>query len=222
MSNIIPFNQAQSPLPAHLADVFGGHANIASRASVDQLSVKGKVWRRIVDGEETQLTRRNPETGDTEPVSIVSLIVLDQNRTRSRAFHPNGFTEGKNEAPACYSADGITPDPQVKEPCATSCATCPNSVKGSKVTEAGKAVTACVAYKRIAVVPTQAVTSHPIMLLKIAQTSIWDKDNGENEAQGWYAWDQYCDMLRARGAKHTAAVETKVKFDLRVAYPKLL
>lgn len=220
MSNIVPFASAQ--VPAHLADVFGADSNITSRTSINQLSVKGKVWRRIVDGEETQLTRPDPETGDRIPVSIVSLIVLDQNRNRSRAYHPGGFEEGKNAAPVCYSADGVAPDADVKEPCAKTCAACPNSVKGSKITENNKQVTACSPYKRIAVVPTGAVASHPIMLLKLAQTSIWDKDNGENEAQGWYAWDQYLDMLRARGAKHTAAVETKVKFDIRAAYPKLL
>lgn len=220
MSNIVPFSSAQ--VPAHLADVFGDSSNINSRVSINQLSVKGKVWRRIVNGEETQLTRADPETGDRIPVSIVSLIVLDQNRDRSRAYYPGGFEEGKNAVPACYSADGVTPDADVKEPCAKTCASCPNSVKGSKITENNKQVTACSPYKRIAVVPTGAVATHPIMLLKLAQTSIWDKDNGENEAQGWYAWDQYLDMLRARGAKHTAAVETKVKFDIRAAYPKLL
>lgn len=219
MSNIIPFSP-DAKAPAHLAGMFEG-SNIAPKLSTNQLSVKGKVWRRVINGEETQLTRRN-ESGDVESVQIVSLIVLDQNRNRSRAFHSGGYEEGKNAAPTCYSADGVTPDADVKDPCAKTCATCPNSVKGSKITESGKATSACSPLKRIAVVPTGGVTTHPVMLLKMAQTSIWDKDNGENEAAGWYAWDQYLDMLRARGAKHTATVETKVKFDIRVAYPKLL
>jgi outer membrane biosynthesis protein TonB len=60
------------------------------------------------------------------------------------------------------------------------------------------------------------------MLLRLAQTSMWDKNNDENEAKGYYAWDQYLDMLRARGCTHTGLVATKVRFDSRVAYPKLL
>lgn len=222
MSNIIPFNSSGSEVPAHLAELFGDEGNIAAKFSINQLSYRGKVWRRIVDGEETQLTRTNSD-GDVEPMPIVSVVVLDHNKGRSRAYYKGNFEEGKNTAPDCYSGDGVVPDKGVKEPCAASCATCPNSVKGSKITENGKQSTACSPFKRVAIVPSgKAIVSHPAMLLRLAQTSVWDKDNGENEAKGWYAWDQYLDMLRARGAKHTAAVETKVKFDLRMAYPKLL
>jgi hypothetical protein len=118
--------------------------------------------------------------------------------------------------------DGVKPDASVKEPCAATCASCPNAVKGSKITPDGKATTACAPFKRVSVVPSGTIVKSKPLLLRLAQTSVWDKDNKENEGQGWYAWDQYLDMLRARGAKHTAAVETRVKFDLRVQYPKLL
>lgn len=221
MSEIIPFSPTGNDVPAHLVALFDGDGNIAPKLSINQLSYRGKVWRRIVEGEETQLTRKSAE-GDVEPVPIVSLVILDHNKGRSRAYYPGSFEEGKNTAPTCFSGDGVKPDASVKEPCAATCATCPNSVKGSKITENNKQTTACSPFKRVAVVPSQAIGKHPAMLLRLAQTSIWDKDNGENEAKGWYAWDQYLDMLRARGAQHTAAVETKVKFDLRMAYPKLL
>lgn len=220
-TNIIPFSSSGNDVPAHIAALFGEDGNIAPRISIDQLSYRGKVWRRIVDGEETQLTRTNTD-GDAEPVPIVSIVVLDHNKGRSRAFYEGAYEEGKNASPSCYSGDGVTPDTSVKEPCAKTCATCPNSVKGSKITETGKQSTLCSPFKRVAIVPAAGLGAHPVMLLRLAQTSVWDKDNGENEAKGWYAWDQYLDMLRARGAKHTAAVETKVKFDLRMAYPKLL
>lgn len=220
-TNIIPFSSSGNDVPAHIAALFGEDGNIAPRISIDQLSYRGKVWRRIVDGEETQLTRTNSD-GDAEPVPIVSVVVLDHNKGRSRAFYEGAYEEGKNASPTCYSGDGTTPDASVKEPCAKTCATCPNSVKGSKITENGKQSTLCSPFKRVAIVPAAGLGAHPVMLLRLAQTSVWDKDNGENEAKGWYAWDQYLDMLRARGAKHTAAVETKVKFDLRMAYPKLL
>jgi hypothetical protein len=220
-TNIIPFSSSGNDVPAHITALFGEDGNIAIRISIDQLSYRGKVWRRIVGGEETQLTRTNAD-GDAEPVPIVSVVVLDHNKSRSRAYYKGNFEEGKNATPDCTSSDGITPDADVKEPCAKTCAACPNSVKGSKITENGKQSTLCSPFKRVAIVPAQGLGSHPVMLLRLAQTSMWDKDNGENEAKGWYAWDQYLDMLRARGAKHTAAVETKVKFDLRMAYPKLL
>ncbi len=221
MSNIIPFSSGGNDVPAHIAEMFAADGNIAERFNINQLSYRGKVFRRIVEGEETTLTKTDGD-GEVVPVSVVALVVLDHNKGRSRAFYKGSFEEGKNAAPDCYSGDGVTPDTGVKEPCAATCATCPNSVKGSKITENGKQSTACSPFKRIAVVPSKMIGDHPAMLLRLAQTSVWDKDNDQNEAKGWYAWDQYLDMLRARGAKDTTAVETKVKFDTRMAYPKLL
>lgn len=228
MSNIIPFDSTPTggiaTAPAHAIAAFGDAGNIAAKLSINQLSYRGKVWRRVVDGEETLLTRPSADNpGEAEPVPIVSVVVLDHNKARSRAFYEGDFVEGKNAAPKCYSADGVTPDSDVKEPCATTCATCSNSVKGSKITAAGKQSTLCSPFKRVALVPSgKAIAKHPALLLRLAQTSVWDKDNKDNEAKGWYAWDQYLDMLRARGAKHTAMVETRIKFDADMAYPKLM
>lgn len=224
MSNIIPFDSTgagPANLPAHISSVFGDDTNIAPRQTIDQLSYRGKVWRRVVDGEEVPITRPNSETGEQEPVAVVSLVILDHNKLRSRSYFEGAYEDGKNQSPRCYSGDGIKPDPSVKEPIATACANCPNAVKGSKITDNGKQTTLCSPFKRVAVVPSAQIGAHPVMLLKLAQTSIWDKENPE-ESKGWYAWDNYLDMLRARGAKHTAAVETRVKFDTRMAYPKLL
>jgi septal ring-binding cell division protein DamX len=89
------------------------------------------------------------------------------------------------------------------------------------VTDAGKEVTACSQFKRVAFVPIQN-TKHPMLLLKLPQTSIWDKDAEEWAAKGWYAFDQYLDLLLRRGVNHTASVVTKIRFDPRTAYPKLL
>jgi hypothetical protein len=226
MSNIIPFDHAGAQgagnLPAHLAEVFGDEGNIAPRVTIDQLSYRGKVWRRIVKGEETELTRIAQDTGEIEPLPIVQVIILDHNKQRSRSFFEGNYEEGKNSSPRCYSSDGVKPDASVKEPIAATCATCPNAVKGSKITESGKQSTLCSPFKRVAIIPSEKIGTHPPLLLKLAQTSIWDGQNDENEAKGWYAWDNYLDMLRARGCKHTAMVETRIKFDLRVAYPKLL
>lgn len=217
-NEVIPFAQAE--VPAHLASVFT-ETNIDPRATINQLSYRGKTWRRIVDGEETKLTKKDAD-GDVVPVSIVNLVILDHNKKRSRAYYEGDFVEGKNAQPTCASSDGITPDASIAEPCAATCATCPNSVKGSKITPDGKPTTLCSPFKRIAVVPSgvKMITEHPPLLLRLAQTSVWDKDaKGED---GWYAYDQYLDMLRARGVPHTAAVETRVKFDMEKAYPKLL
>lgn len=225
MADIIPFDHKGTiaEMPAHLVATFGGdgEANIGPRVTINQLSYRGKIFRRVVDGEEIAITKLDADTQERVPMQIVNLVVLDHNKGRSRAFYEGEYEEGKNASPKCFSGDGIKPDAAVSEPCAATCATCPNNVKGSKITPQGKAVTACAPYKRIAVVPSASIGTHVPLLLRLAQTSVWDKENAQ-EANGWYAWDQYLDMLRARGAKHTAAVETRVKFDADAAYPKLL
>lgn len=211
-TQIIPFDNA--PPPSVYGEAFGD--NIPDRVAIPQLSYRGKVWRVIVNGNE------QPVVDDSgEPVQIVSLVVLNFLAKRGRAYYEGAYEEGKSQPPRCWSNDSETPDASVKEPCSISCATCEWSKKGSKITDSGKAVTACAPFKRLVVVPAQDVTFQPL-LLRIAQTSIWDKDNSANEAKGWYAWDQFVSSLRTRGIKHTAAIVVRVKFDARAAYPKLL
>lgn len=214
-SAIIPF--AQLPVPAHIQQAIdAGVENIGDKNTVNQLSFRGKVWRQVIDGEEQALVNK-----DDEPVSTVHVVVLNHNKARSRSFYEGAYEEGKSKPPACWSNDGEVPDSDVKEPVSPSCASCPNAVKGSKITPNGKETTACSVYKRLAVVPLSNLECPPL-LLRLAQTSMWDKNNEENEKKGYYAWDQYLDMLRNRGAKHTGYVATKIRFDSRMAYPKLV
>lgn len=219
MANALTLLGEGAALPAHLA-VLEGHDNILARDTTPILSFKGKTWRLRIAGEETVLTRMNADN-ESEPTPIVKVVVLNINPARSRTFYAGAYEEGKNKSPDCWSSDGTHPDKEVSNPVAATCASCPNSVKGSKITENNKESTACTALKRIAVVPIARLDMEPL-LLKIPQTSIWDKNNAENEAKGYFAWDQYVDFLRSRGLKHTAGVVTKIKFDVNVAYPKLL
>ena len=136
-------------------------------------------------------------------------------------FYEGQYVAGENKAPTCSSLDGKTPDKDIATPVAKACASCPNAVKGSKVTPAGKATTACGMTKRIAIVPVSQPQSDPY-LMRLAPTSIRDKDNKEGEAAGWYAWDQYTAMLASKGCTNTAQVVTKMKFDHRAEYPKVL
>jgi hypothetical protein len=214
MTKLVPFSESKQ-VPAHITAFFGEEGNIGPKNTINQLSFRGKVWRTVLDGVETVLTK------DDEPISTVHVVVLDHNKSRSRAYYEGAYEAGKSQPPACWSMDGETPDESVKEPRAKTCATCEFSKKGSKITPNGKETTACSVFKRLAVVPLGA-TDFPPLLLRLAQTSMWDKNNEENEAKGFYAWDQYLDMLRARGCNHTAMVATKIKFDSRLEYPKLI
>ncbi len=219
-TQVIPFDAQSAVIPAYAEAAFGDSANIGPKASIPSLSFKGKVWRIAMGGEETVITRKNQD-GEDEPTPIVKMVVLNFLKGRSRTYYEGAYEEGKAAAPRCSSIDGVKPDESISEPMSPTCAACPMSAKGSKVTDAGKATTACAQGKRLVVVPASKLDFQPL-LLRLAPTSIWDKDNAENEAKGWYAWDQYVDWLRSKGVKNTAMVVTHIKFDQRVAYPKLL
>lgn len=215
MSNLVPFTQAT--VPAYVSQIFSPEeSNIGGAVSLPTLSFRGKAWRISVDDQETLLTNK-----EGEPSTTVSVVVLDQVKARSRVYYEGQYVQGENKAPRCSSIDGVKPDAVVQNPCAATCASCPNSVKGSKITAAGKATTLCGTTKRLAVVPSSKL-DFKALLLRLPQTSMWDKNNKENEAKGWYAWDQYMDFLKSRGVTHTATVVTKIKFDHRMEYPKLL
>jgi len=221
MANIIPFD-ASAAMPAHIQAAFGELANIAARNTTDQLVFPGKDWYTVLNGEKKLVTRPDKENpGERIGVRIINLVVLNARANRSRAYY-GPYVDGENKAPICSSLDGEKPDASIKEPCAPTCASCPNAIKGSKITDDNKATTLCTANKRLAVVPSgDKIGKHPPMLLKLPQTSLWDKEAAKQNAQGWYAWDQYVDFLRQRGVTYTGMVETIVKFD-DTPYPKLL
>lgn len=206
-------------MPAHVASAFGEIENIVARETTPALTFRGKTWRLRINGEE-QIVNRIVD-GEAMPAQTVQVVVLNLNPKRSRLFYEGVYTEGSTASPRCWSSNGDTPDADCHAPCAKTCASCPNSVKGSKITPNGKEVSACGSVKRLVVVPIGALDMEPL-LLKVPQTSMWDKNNAEAEAKGYFAWDQYADFLRQRGVKHTAAVVTRIRFDPNVAYPKLL
>jgi hypothetical protein len=219
MSNLIPFEQAA--VPAHIQAAFGEQSNIPEKQTIPQLSFRGKVWRIVINNEETPLMRKDPDSGESIPASVIPLVILDFTKARSRAYYEGAYEEGKKAAPRCRSQDGKVPDADVKEKMAPTCASCPMSVKGSKV-DGDKQLVACTTFKNLAVVPGTQIDKFPPLRLRLAQTSIWDKENAENEAQGWYAFDQFVDFIRGRGVQHTGQILVKAKFDTRVAHPKLL
>lgn len=223
MNQLIPFDmnpvaRGISNLPAHIQAAQGEmDANVAANSSLPQLRFKGKVWTVDMAGDQNVLTQSDGET----PLGIVKVVILGANPSRSRAWYQGSYDPDKAAAPDCHSLDGVRPDDDVESPPANSCAACPMSKKGSKVTDNGKPSTACVAHKRVAVVPSTQLDFEPLFL-RLPQTSIWAGEDAENANKGWYAFDAYLKFLGDRGCKNTALVSTAVKFDVKEAYPKLL
>ena len=214
------FDNPQMAVPAHIASFFETDGNIADKQTVPSLLIEGKVWTRSVDGEKIKLTRKN-EDGEVETIQTLKVVILDYNKRRGRTYYEGAYDPGKPGMPLCWSVDGDRPDANVPTPQHSDCKNCPMSAKGSKITEQGKAVAACSQHRMLAVVPAAQPGSTPLRL-KLSITSLWDKQSPELEASGWYAFEQYVDMLRSRGVHHTASVVTKIKFDSNAAYPKVI
>jgi hypothetical protein len=96
------------------------------------------------------------------------------------------------------------------------------SVKGSKVSEGGKQVTACSEHRMLAVVPANNIDEDHALRLKIAITSDWDGQSPDNTANEWFGFKNYVDMLRARQCPHTGLLVTKMKFDTNAQWPKII
>jgi hypothetical protein len=209
-------------MPAHIA-MANEDQNIVARASVNSLTFEGKTWAISIDGKKTKLLRTNAD-GEEEPVSIFTGILLDYTKVRGREYYPGIYDPKKPAIPVCWSDDSVTPAADVTERQAKACADCPMSKKGSKISDDGKISSmACGSTKKLAIVPTAKLGSFPPLRLKLKITSLYDKNGAEkNAATGWYAFDQYIDLLVSKGVRHTALLPTKIKFDTSVAYPKLL
>lgn len=220
MSNIVPFEaNTNVSIPQHLAALFGG-GNIALGDGFPSISVKGKVFTINKDGNKTGLMTKDAE-GNEFPTPSIKVVVLGQTPGRSRTFYEGSFTDDSTAKPSCHSYDGIKPATDSESPQCATCAACEQSVKGSKISEEGNATTACAVNKLLVVAPSNKVTLDNLFRMRLAVTSLYDKDNPE-EAKGWYPWDLFLKFLKSRGVAHTAMVETSIKFDPKAAYPKLL
>lgn len=234
--DLVPFN-SQAGIPAHIADFFkDAGANIAPKQTVPSLSPEGKTWTISLDGQKTKLQRHNTD-GDLEPLPIMKVVILDYNKQRGRQYYEGEYDPNKVSAPVCWSDDGVVPHASLPGPfpvgtpvesgqsrkMSVTCASCPMAVKGSKVTQQGKSVTACAQHRMLSVIPDPAMglAKIPPMRLKIAMTSDWDAQSPDQEQSGWLAFKNYIEWLTARDVVHTASMVTKMKFDPDAAYPKI-
>ena len=206
-----------------LSKFFQENKNIQDKDTVPSLSIEGSKWAVVLNGEKTVLTKTDSD-GDRVPVTTFKVIVLDQSPQRGRAYYgEDAYDPKKTKMPECWSDDCVTPSKNVAKPQCANCAACPKSAKGSGKKVGEKETVACSQYQMIAVVPASDFSFEPLRL-KLSITSIWDGQNKENDAAGWFAFKNYTDYLRAHGVDHTALVVTKMKFDSTagISYPKIL
>ena len=209
----------QNTLPAHLqaaasakelAKEFSG--NVQSGFPV--LKYRGKTWRVTKGGEEQVYTN---EEGDA--IQNVKLVLIKSNESLSKTYYKNGYEEGSQDKPDCWSAGGVSPDPNVPKPVASKCQGCPMNAWGSRTNkETGKKQKACQDVRRMAVImehELEAVAEGEkdfedaeVMLLRVPGGSLNPlKDYVEQK-------------LLPKGGLLPFMLVTRVGFEVDAAYPK--
>jgi len=171
-------------------------------ASSRRISIKGNVFRKIVNGK---------EVGAIEDRHM-NVIFVKMAHNPSRTLYTGGYKEGEKVSPTCWSNDSKTPDPEVRNPPASSCETCAFSVKGSGQGGTG---TACRLSWRTAVVLPNDVKGD-VMQLVLPATSVFGK-----EENGKWPFREYVKML----ANHNISagrVVTKMQFDTKSPVPRVM
>lgn len=165
-----------------------------------RISVKGGVFRLVVDGKEVQAIEDRH----------LDVVLVNAAPKIARTFYMTTFDENAVTAPDCWSADGDKPDPTAKNKQSDACATCPQNVKGSGQGDSK----ACRYSQRVAVVLANDMEGD-VLQLSLAATSIFGKAEGENRPL-----QEYARWLAAQGVDPGALV-TRLRFDTKAATPKL-
>ena len=167
-----------------------------------RISIKGGVFRKMAGGK---------EIGAIEDRHM-NVIFVKMAHNPSRTYYTGAFKEGEKISPACWSSDSKTPDPEVKNPQASSCDKCQFSVKGSGQGGTGAA---CRLSWRTAVVLPQDPGGDIMQLVLPATSTFGEEDNGR------WPFRAYVKML----ANHNISagrVVTKMQFDTKATAPRVL
>jgi hypothetical protein len=201
MSELTLFNIAK--LPAYLKGITMDETtrNLMSGGdSVSRISIRGGVFRKIVNGEEVM------QSDDR----AMNVVIVKSAISVHRTFYAGAYKEGENSSPDCWSSNNDTPDAIVRNPQSPKCVTCPQNIKGSGQGE-GRA---CRYTRRLAVVLDNDISGDVLQLALPAQ-SIFGK--GE---KGKLPLEAYVRFLAGHALPVTAVV-TEMRFDTTSATPKL-
>lgn len=201
MSNMTLF-QSGSVIPDYLREAVDSTTkDIAGSSGGKQISIKGGVWRMMVNGK---------EIAKNEDRSMNVVIVAAAPKV-SRTFYLKQYSEGSEPvAPDCWSADGDVPDAKASMPQSKRCVDCEKNLAGSGQGNSR----ACRFSQRIAVVLANDLHGD-VFQLTLPAASVF----GTGEPGKW-PLQTYAKMIGAKGVPVTAVV-TEMRFDTDSATPKL-
>ena len=177
------------------------------QSSFPIISYKGKVWRIKKGGDEVPYLDR-----DGDPIPSIEVVMVRAGARPSKTYYEKKYEEGMNEAPRCWSTDGLKPDSSVTDPIHPTCAACPKSQWGSAVTDQGKKSRACSDVRRVAVVfynelQKKGDAAH-VFLLRVPPASLNPLKDYAEKVLGPAQLDYF-------------TLATRLGFDSQAAFPKM-
>ena len=203
MSNIALFTNGAS-VPSYLQDATDDFTdNLAGgNNQYKRISIKGGVWRMMVNGKEIQ---KNEDRA-------MNFIVVAASATNTRTFYAKTYVEGEALRPTCSSIDGTKPDANIESPQSSACATCPQNIAGSGPNNSR----ACRFSRRLAVMLENDMRDEAdIYQLVVPAQSLFG--SGEN---GKLPLISYAQFLKANNVRISGVV-TEARFDTNSPTPKL-
>ncbi|MGZ5165709.1 MAG: hypothetical protein ACXWCQ_34880 [Burkholderiales bacterium] len=208
MSNVVAFPNNFGPVSTRFAAIpKEGDLSAGVQQGFGIIGYKGKVWSTRYRGVNTDLMRAD---GDG-PMNSIEVVILKASAHVSKIWYENGWVEGSNAAPDCFSTNGITPDMQSKKKQANACALCPKNQWGSRITPQGKPGKACGDSKRLAVVPLPDIKNEGLggpMLMRVPAASL-----GDLAAFG--------EKMQNMGYQYFS-IGIRIAFDAKESYPKFV
>lgn len=197
--------QAGGAVPAHIAqrELNANTMALAGNTSSGRrISIKGGVFRMVVDGKEVAKNKNRD----------MNVVIVRTAPTNSRIFYEGEYVEGDTAPPTCSSNDGIKPDARIKTPQAASCAKCPQNIAGS-----GRGDSRACRYSRRLAVVLDGDFEGEVYQLQLPATSIFGKGQGTQQLP----LEAYARML-ASNKVNVDSVVTKMEFDTDSPTPKLV
>ena len=203
MSNVALFTGSNVPAFAkkgELSDLAKSLAGGAGGGGGKRISIKGGVFRLLVDGKEVASIDER----------YLDVVIVNAAPKIGRTWYAKAYDGDTPAGPDCWSADGEKPDASAANPQSDRCATCEKNTKGSGMGESR----ACRFSQRLAVVLANDLEGH-VMQLQLPATSIFGKEEGDKRPLQAYA--RY---IVANQASPEMMV-TRMQFDTKAEAPKL-
>lgn len=88
-----------------------------------------------------------------QPSDELEIVIVDANEHVSKVFYAGAYSPGSNDAPTCWSDNGVGPSVSASTPQNSVCSTCPHNAWGSAISNVSQKQTkACSDSKKIAAI----------------------------------------------------------------------